>query len=128
MLIERPISLSCWMSEVFLEPRIQAGLILRAWFPFSLELFSRPKLGSHRFPAYRGEACKPELRDEPAGAAGHSASLVFFRDNGVMISNREWVPGPPDHSHLERRDSGSYWCGAENSDWWHPQTQPPTSD
>lgn len=128
MLIERPISLSCWMSEVFWNQESKLASYWELGFPLLSRIIFTAEAGSHRFPAYRGEACKPELRDAaPAGAAGHSASLCLLQRQRSHDLKPEWVPGPPDHSHLERRlRIILVWCW--NSDWWHPQTQPPTSD
>ncbi|XP_042111923.1 Fc receptor-like protein 4 isoform X1 [Ovis aries] len=77
------------------------------------ELFSRPKLEVTDSQPIEGKpvnlSCGTQLPLERPDTRLH---FVFFRDNGVMISNRS---GSPDLqiTAIWREDSGSYWCGAE---------------
>lgn len=116
------------MPEVFCNQESKPASYWELGFPLLSRTIFTSKAGSHRFPAYRGEACKPELRDTaPTGTARHSASLCVLEKRRGHDLELERVPGPPDRSHLERRlRIILVWCW--NTDRWHPQTQPPTSD
>ena len=116
------------MPEVFCNQESKPASYWELGFSLLSRTIFTSKAGSHRFPAYRGEACKPELRDTaPTGTARHSASLCVLEKRRGHDLELERVPGPPDRSHLERRlRIILVWCW--NTDRWHPQTQPPTSD
>ncbi|KAB1260935.1 Fc receptor-like protein 4 [Camelus dromedarius] len=79
----------------------------------SLELFSRPKVKITDSQPTEGNSvnlsCETQLPLERPDTRLH---FVFFRDNGVLLSN--WSRSPElQIAAIWKEDSGSYWCRAE---------------